>query len=81
MQRPPLRRIVILTALLVGAFASMPGLAQTTLRYSDHESLGNMRTSVIRAFLDDVEKRSAGRLRLDLHWGGDIASGYNALAT
>ena len=70
----------MLVALLLIASASSSAAAQTELRYSDHEPLGNMRTSVINTFFQDVEKRSNGRLKIERHWGGDISSGYDALS-
>ncbi|MBW7982903.1 TRAP transporter substrate-binding protein DctP [Enterobacillus tribolii] len=68
---------LILSAILllpVNAFATR------ILTYSDHESLGNMRTR----FLNDVlfpaiEKESGGRLKIEAHWGGELSAGYDAL--
>ncbi len=60
----------------------LPGLlsAQTTLRYSDHEPLGNMRTRFFKdVFFAAVERESKGRLRIEDHWNGSISTGYDAL--
>ena len=58
---------------------SAPAAAQT-LRYSDHEPLGGMRTRFINdVFFAALEKESNGRLKVDAHWGGELSSGYDAL--
>ncbi len=56
--------------------------ATTLLTYSDHEPLGGMRTRFINdVFLPAIEKESAGRLKVDAHWGSELATGYDALRT
>jgi TRAP-type C4-dicarboxylate transport system substrate-binding protein len=52
----------------------------TVLKYSDHQPLGQMRTS----FLDEVlfpaiEKESHGRISIESHWDGELAIAYQAL--
>lgn len=53
--------------------------AQKVLTYSDHEPLGNMRTTFLNdVFFPAIEKESHGRLKIDAHWGGELAIAYNA---
>jgi TRAP-type C4-dicarboxylate transport system substrate-binding protein len=53
-----------------------------TLRYSDHEPLGGMRTRFIKdVFFAAVEKESHGRLKIEAHWNAELSSGYDALRT
>lgn len=67
-----------LTLLLLPAAAS----ATTTLRYTDHEPLGTMRTRFIHdVFFPAIEKESQGRLKIEEHWGGELSTGYDALLT
>lgn len=66
----------VLLLLLQPAAAS----AQKILRYTDHEPLGGMRTKFIKeVFFAAIEKESNGRLKIDDHWDGELASGYDAL--
>ncbi len=57
--------------------------AQTkTLIYTDHEPLGNMRTSFIKeVFFSSIENESNGRLKIEAHWGGELSISYDALKT
>lgn len=65
-----------LAAFLLPATAS----AETTLRYTDHEPLGGMRTQFIKdVFFPAVEKESGGRLKIADYWNGELATGYDAL--
>ena len=70
-----------ITAIALAASLLLPAtLAAKTLRYSDHEPLGGMRTRFIKdVFFAAIDRESKGRLRIEEHWGGDIASGYDAL--
>lgn len=69
---------LVLTLLLLPAAAS----ATTTLRYTDHEPLGTMRTRFIHdVFFPAIEKESQGRLKIEEHWGGELSTGYDALLT
>lgn len=55
--------------------------AVTVLRYSDHEPLGGMRTRFLKDVLfPAIERESAGRLRVEDHWNGELAIAYDALA-
>ena len=71
-----------------GAQPDPPGAAKAVsaaatpkiLRYTDHEPLGGMRTRFIKdVFFPAIEKESNGRLKIAAHWGGEVASGYQAL--
>lgn len=56
--------------------------ATTTLRYTDHEPYGNMRTRLIKeTFFRAIETESLGRLKIDAHWNGELSTSYNALTT
>lgn len=71
----------ILTGLLLACTMPM-AMAQTTLRYSDHEPLGNLRTRFIDThFLAALERESKGRITVERHWNAEIATGYDALKT
>ncbi|MCU6668625.1 TRAP transporter substrate-binding protein DctP [Enterobacteriaceae bacterium H4N4] len=62
----------------------LPGVgnAQTTLRYTDHEPYGNMRTQIIKnTFFKAIERESRGSIKIDAHWNGEITSSYQALET
>jgi TRAP-type C4-dicarboxylate transport system substrate-binding protein len=68
--------VIILAAFLLPATAS----ATKILKYTDHEPLGGMRTRFIKdVFFSAIEKESNDRLKIEDHWGGEIASGYDAL--
>lgn len=50
------------------------------LKYSDHESLGRMRTNFIKdVFFPAIEKESKGRLKINAHWDSKVAINYDAL--
>jgi TRAP-type C4-dicarboxylate transport system substrate-binding protein len=69
--------VMILAAFLLPAMAS----AKKTLRYSDHEPLGGMRTKFIKdVFFAAIEKESNGRLKIADHWDSALATGYDALS-
>ena len=75
-----LRMLVAATcvALLLPAAA----MAETILRYTDHEPLGGMRTRFIKdVFFAAVEKESNGRLKIRDQWDSSVATGYDALRT
>jgi TRAP-type C4-dicarboxylate transport system substrate-binding protein len=68
--------VMTLAAFLLPATAS----AEKTLRYSDHEPLGGMRTKFIKdVFFAAIEKESNGRLKIADHWDSALATGYDAL--
>lgn len=67
-------KTILFSAIL--AFAS-PAFAQTVLTYSDHEPYGNMRTRFINdVFFKNVETESNGRIKIEAHWGGEIATAH-----
>ncbi len=70
-----------LAALLLAlSFFPVAALAQTILRYSDHEPLDGMRPKFIKDVLfAAIEKESSGRLKIEDHWDGSVATGYDAL--
>lgn len=50
------------------------------LKFSDHEPLGGMRTRFLKEVLfPAIEQESAGRLKIEDHWNGEIAAAYDAL--
>lgn len=56
--------------------------ADRTLRYTDHEPYGNMRTRLIKeTFFRAIEQESLGRLKIDAHWNGELSTSYDALKT
>ncbi|MRS14289.1 ABC transporter substrate-binding protein [Enterobacteriaceae bacterium RIT691] len=57
-------------------------LAETVLRYTDHEPLGNMRTKLINdVFFKAIEQESQSRIRVEAHWNGELSVSYDALKT
>ncbi len=53
-----------------------------TLTYSDHEPLGNMRTTFLNdIFFRAVEEESKSRVKIIPHWNGEISVSYEALKT
>ncbi len=74
--RKPLTLALALLLLPAGVCAT------TTLRYTDHEPLGAMRTRFIKdVFFPAIEKESQGRLKIEDHWNGELSTGYDALRT
>lgn len=70
--------------LLIFTTLILPGVvnAENTLRYTDHEPYGNMRTHIIKeTFFNAIEKESQGRIKIDAHWNGEISTSYKALET
>ena len=54
----------------------------TTLIYSDHEPLGNMRTKFLKdVFFAAINEQSHGRIKINSHWNGEISISYDALKT
>lgn len=70
---------ILLAALCGGLFFNAP--AETVLHYSDHEPYGNMRTRFLQeVFFKNIADESQGRLRIEPHWGGEIAKAHGELA-
>lgn len=78
-----LRRLgehLLAATLAAATLTPLGALAETVLRYSDHQPLDGMRTRFIdEVFFPAVEKESNGRLRIERHWNGEIAKAYDAL--
>ena len=56
--------------------------ATTTLRYTDHEPPGALRTRFLQeVFFPAIEKESHGRLKIDAHWDGELSTSYDGLRT
>ncbi|WP_367299279.1 TRAP transporter substrate-binding protein DctP [Hafnia alvei] len=71
----------LLAVVLAGALLPSTAFAVKILKYSDHEALGGTRTEFINdVFFSAIEKESHGRLKIEPHWGGELAAGYGALA-
>lgn len=84
MANPRLFTAKSLLPLLMGATIVLPTFAnaQTTLRYTDHEPLGNMRTQFLNQVLfPAIEAESHGNLKVEPHWNGEKSTSYNALKT
>ena len=53
---------------------------EKTFTYSDHEPLGNMRTTFLNeVFFPEVEAQSNGRIKINRVWNAKICTGYDAL--
>ena len=76
-----MKRISRLMALVFAALFSGSVFAQTTIVFSEHEPLGNMRTRFLADFFDNTEKESKGRVKIEAHWAGELSSSYDALKT
>lgn len=80
-RRQLLAAAVGLAVAIISATA-IPAQAQSarTLRYSDHEPLGGMRTRFLKEVVfPAIEKQSNGRLKIEDNWDGKIAAAYDAL--
>ncbi|GAA2974181.1 C4-dicarboxylate TRAP transporter substrate-binding protein [Streptomyces enissocaesilis] len=57
-------------------------LAPRTLKYSDHDPLGGMRTQFLADVLfPAIERESNGRLKIEAHWNGELAGSFDALSS
>jgi len=73
-------RIACAATMLAAMVAPSIALAAQILKYSDHEPLGGMRTHFLKDVLfPAIEKESNGRLKVEDHWNGEIATGYDAM--
>lgn len=71
-----MKKLLFFTSL----FITTTTFAQTILRYSDHEQLGNMRTKFFKEVLfKNIQEESKGRLKIDDHWNCEISTSYDAL--
>lgn len=81
------RRLFLTSSVAAAAASLLPGeigkaTAQTsrTLKFSDHEPLGGMRTRFLKEVVfPSIEKESNGRLKIEDYWDGKIAAAYDAL--
>lgn len=81
MQSKHISKRVLAMAFVSMVFPTVASAAKTLI-YSDHEPLGGMRTRFINdVFFPAIEKESAGRLKVDAHWGSELSTGYDALRT
>lgn len=76
-----MKKISRLMAVVFAALFSTSVFAQTTIVFSEHEPLGNMRTRFLADFFDNIEKESKGRVKIEAHWAGELSSSYDALKT
>lgn len=77
-----LKAFPLYSILLALISLTSPTQAETVLRYTDHEPLGNMRTKLINdVFFAAIEQESHGRLRVEPHWNGELSVSYDALKT
>lgn len=68
------------TLSLIALLAASVANADVTLKYSDHEPYGNMRTRFIQdVFFKAVEEESQGKIKIDAHWGGELANPHHEL--
>lgn len=71
---------IFLLTIFTSSLLSASAFAQRTLRYTDHEPLGVMRTQFIKdVFFSAVEEESNGGLKIEDHWNSEIAKSYDAL--
>ena len=76
---PKIRALIFALIMLIFVSLSDSAAAQTLI-YSDHEPLGNMRTTFLHnIFFQRIEKESNGRLHIDEHWNSELSTGYDAL--
>ena len=73
-------KILSLALVLVNFFAIFNFASAETIIYSDHEPLGNMRTTFLHEiFFKNIEKESRGNLKIEEHWNSELSTGYDAL--
>ena len=66
-----------LLALSLGGTASA---ADITLKYSDHDPLGGMRTNFVKeTWLPEIEKQSGGKVKIQDFWGGALMGSKEVL--
>lgn len=68
------------TLLATGLLAFTSHVNAITLEYSEHEPYGNMRTQLVQnQFFNTLQKESHGRIKINAHYNGELASPYTAL--
>jgi len=77
------RRSMVLATGAAALFAWSAGgaaAADVTLKYSDHDPLGGMRTNFVKeVWLAEIEKQSGGKVKIQDFWGGALMSSREAL--
>lgn len=61
-----------LTAGLTAMSLAVPASAAMTLSYTDQSANRGARAEAVTWFTDELEKRTNGEIKLDLHWGGAL---------
>lgn len=77
------RRTMVLATGAAALFAwnvGSAGAADITLKYSDHDPLGGMRTNFVKdVWLAEIVKQSGGKVKIQDFWGGALMSSKEAL--
>lgn len=68
-----------LTLAALAAFMATSASAQTVLRYADYGGNRGIRAEFVSAYLDEVEQRSEGRIKIERHWGQSLLSAKEIL--
>ena len=80
-KQTPLYTAKILLLLLNILFCVNTVSAQKILKFTDHQSSDEMRTKFLKdVFFPAIEKESKGRLKIEAHWNGELATSYDALS-
>jgi len=58
----------ILAGAALAVAVAAPAMAQTVLRYADYGGNRGIRADYVTAYLDEIEKRSEGRIKIERHW-------------
>jgi TRAP-type C4-dicarboxylate transport system substrate-binding protein len=75
---PSLARLTALAAAL--AIGAAGAASAKTLKYSDHDPLGGMRTNFVKeVWLPEIEKQSNGAFKIQDFWGGALMGSKEAL--
>ena len=82
MQGKVFRLLLVGCLVCVFSLGAMPGVssAAKTLKYSDHDPTGGLRTEFYRnVFLPEITKQTDGRIKFQDFWGGALLSATEAL--
>lgn len=72
--------VASISALLAFGLGGVASSADFTLKYTDHDPLGGMRTNFVKeAWLSEIEKQSGGKVEIQDFWGGVLMSSKEAL--
>ena len=73
-------KLTFATGLAVLLAGSVATAADITLKYSDHDPLGGMRTDFVKnVWLPEIEKQSGGKIAIQDFWGGALMSAKEQL--